>query len=205
MHGLVRRFCRQIGRREGSIRVKWPTKMKGSGSEQLRPAAAGDDRRQALSQLYDRYAGGLYAYACVLARSLAEAEDAVQECFARLAERPGRLKDVENPRGYLFRMLRNECFRGRSRWLRWWRQDLVCGTARFDGEVHGGEDSHLRAEEVQRAVDALPPTQREVVFLKVWQEMTFAEIGEVLGISPNTAASRYRYGIEKLRERLRDE
>ena len=158
-----------------------------------------------LSQFYDRYASGLYAYACVLSRSPAEAEDAVQECFARLAERPGRLRNVENPQGYLFRMLRNECFRGRWRWLRWWRQDLVCGTARFDGQVPGGEVSHLTAEKVQLAVAALSPKQREVVFLKVWQEMTFAEIGQVLRISPNTAASRYRYGIEKLRERLSDE
>ncbi len=53
-----------------------------------------------LSQFYDRYASGLYAYACVLSRSPAEAEDAVQECFARLAERPGRLRNVENPQGY---------------------------------------------------------------------------------------------------------
>jgi RNA polymerase sigma-70 factor (ECF subfamily) len=44
----------------------------------------------------------------------------------------------------------------------------------------------------------LPPAQSEVVVLKIWEGMTFAEIGEVLGESPNTAASRYRYALQKL-------
>lgn len=51
---------------------------------------------------------------------------------------------------------------------------------------------------------ALPPEQREVVFLKVWTGLTFAEIADVLATSANTAASRYRYGIEKLRRDLKD-
>jgi hypothetical protein len=38
-----------------------------------------------------------------------------------------------------------------------------------------------------------------VVVLKVWHEHTFEEIGQLLGVSPNTAAGRYRYGLEKLR------
>ena len=49
-----------------------------------------------LSELYDRYAGRLYAYACVLVPSREEAEDVVQECFLRLARRKGRLAAVEN-------------------------------------------------------------------------------------------------------------
>jgi RNA polymerase sigma-70 factor (ECF subfamily) len=41
------------------------------------------------------------------------------------------------------------------------------------------------------------------VHLKLWEELTFEEIAAALGISPNTAASRYRYAIDKLRDRLR--
>ena len=55
---------------------------------------------------------------------------------------------------------------------------------------------------IQQAVRELKPEQREVVFLKIWEELTFAEIGRVLDISSNTAASRYRYGVEQLRRRL---
>jgi RNA polymerase sigma-70 factor (ECF subfamily) len=55
---------------------------------------------------------------------------------------------------------------------------------------------------VRRALTKLPPTQAEVVVLKIWEGMTFAEIGEVLGQSPNTAASRYRYALQKLSQLL---
>jgi hypothetical protein len=49
---------------------------------------------------------------------------------------------------------------------------------------------------------AIPAAQREVIVLKFWHRRTFEEIGELLGISPNTAAGRYRYGMEKLRNSL---
>jgi RNA polymerase sigma-70 factor (ECF subfamily) len=51
----------------------------------------------------------------------------------------------------------------------------------------------------------LPPAQREVIVLKIWSRCTFETIGELLEISPNTAAGRYRYGLEKLRACLRGE
>jgi RNA polymerase sigma-70 factor (ECF subfamily) len=56
-----------------------------------------------------------------------------------------------------------------------------------------------------RCLQQLPPPQREVIVLKVWHEFTYEEIGELLGLSPNTAAGRYRYGLEKLRACLRGE
>ena len=60
------------------------------------------------------------------------------------------------------------------------------------------EDQTLAA--LLRSADDLPAEQKEVVFLKVFDGMTFKEIGSVCDVSSNTAASRYRYGIEKLRE-----
>jgi RNA polymerase sigma-70 factor (ECF subfamily) len=54
-----------------------------------------------------------------------------------------------------------------------------------------------------RELARLPREQREVIVLKVWHEHTFEEIGELLDISPNTAAGRYRYGLQKLRLRLK--
>ena len=54
-------------------------------------------------------------------------------------------------------------------------------------------------------MSALPAEQREVVVLKIWHEMSFREVGEVLEITRDTAASRWRYGIEKLRNLLKGE
>jgi DNA-directed RNA polymerase specialized sigma24 family protein len=48
----------------------------------------------------------------------------------------------------------------------------------------------------------LPQDQREVIVLKIWHQHTFEEIGKLIDISPNTAAGRYRYGLQKLKARL---
>jgi RNA polymerase sigma-70 factor (ECF subfamily) len=53
---------------------------------------------------------------------------------------------------------------------------------------------------IQSAMNQLPNIYREVIILKVWGGLTFAEIAEALGIPANTAASRYRYGLEELRK-----
>ena len=52
------------------------------------------------------------------------------------------------------------------------------------------------------ALRTLPPEQAEVVVLKIWEEMTFAQIGLVLETSPNTIASRYQYAMSKLSQIL---
>lgn len=56
-----------------------------------------------------------------------------------------------------------------------------------------------------RCLAELPLMQREVIVLKLWHEYTFEEIGELLEVSPNTVAGRYRYGVEKLRTCMKGE
>lgn len=65
----------------------------------------------------------------------------------------------------------------------------------FDHAAHAGETPRL----LEDAVKNLPAIYAEVVMLKIWGELSFREIAEALGIPQNTAASRYRYGIDALR------
>ena len=65
------------------------------------------------------------------------------------------------------------------------------------------EDDTSRA--LQVAMAKVPEKFREVITLKIWGGQTFDEIGKTLEISPNTAASRYRYGMEALRKSLEGE
>ena len=65
------------------------------------------------------------------------------------------------------------------------------------------EDDESRA--LQVALTCIPEKYREVITLKIWGDLTFDQIGKTLEISPNTAASRYRYGIGALRTRLAKE
>lgn len=58
--------------------------------------------------------------------------------------------------------------------------------------------------ELEQAVKALPPNLREVVVLKVWSGLTFQQVADTLGIPLNTAASRYRYALDHLREALKE-
>ena len=59
-----------------------------------------------------------------------------------------------------------------------------------------------RTTALQAAIARLSPVRQEVVMLKIWSGMTFPQIGDVLDISPNTAASRYRHALIELRETL---
>jgi RNA polymerase sigma-70 factor (ECF subfamily) len=59
-------------------------------------------------------------------------------------------------------------------------------------------------EDLERAVKTLPPSLREVLVLKVWSGLTFQQIAETIGIPANTAASRYRYALERLRASLKE-
>ena len=63
-------------------------------------------------------------------------------------------------------------------------------------------ETQERKEAIERSLQQLPEDQREVLKLRVWGELGFREIGEALGISINTAASRYRYALKKLGELL---
>ena len=55
---------------------------------------------------------------------------------------------------------------------------------------------------MEAAIGRLPPAQREILVLKIWGELTFEQIAAQLDLSPNTAASRYRYAITALRKEL---
>jgi RNA polymerase sigma-70 factor (ECF subfamily) len=131
-----------------------------------------------------------------------DAEDIVQETFAKYTAR-GRVPN--NPAGYLFRMARNEAWSllRRRRLFFWTRRRLGEQAALLGAATE--ERPPCEREVIETALRRLPVTQREVVVLKHFEGMTFQEIGQVVDCSPNTAASRYRYAIEKLRASLDQE
>ena len=74
--------------------------------------------------------------------------------------------------------------------------------AHLDGPVcwfDASAEDRERMQMIQNAMQSLPNIYREVVTLKIWGGLTFAEIAEALEIPQNTAASRYRYGLTTLR------
>lgn len=165
-------------------------------------AAGGDaaDRTFALASLYDLTADRLVRFSASITRRQHDAEDAVSTTMVKVASRPNLLVGAERPWHYLLRMVRNESLvilRSRSRW-----STIGSIAERLIGRSSDVVERDDENRKVWDALASLPGPQSEVVVLKIWEQMTFAEIAEVLQITPSTAASRYRYAIEKLSIKL---
>ena len=157
-----------------------------------------------LEDLCRLHTPALFPFLLNLTRNEADTRDLLQELFVSLARHPDRMAGVRVPRAFLFRLAHNLAMDYlRSRNSRD-RAHEAAGQARIDlFNLPANPDDIAYAEALSAALGELPPDQRAVVHLKLWEGMTLESIGQTLEISPNTAASRYRYGLEKLRILLR--
>ena len=147
--------------------------------------------------LYEANAGQILLYGRALGLSHSEAEDVLQETFIALMQKE---EEPEQPAHYSLRSFRNRALNfKRSLWRRLTRE---LESHRWFERTEA-EDPQERA--AMRCLENLPAEQREVIVLKIWHECTFEKIGELLELSPNTAAGRYRYGLQKLRTCLNKE
>jgi RNA polymerase sigma-70 factor, ECF subfamily len=145
-------------------------------------------------RLYEAKAAQLVLYGRALGLSHAEAEDVLQETFLALMGNP---ELPLQPEHYCVRSYRNRALNyRRSLWRRLTREV----EARSWFEKSPDESPAERA--ALRCLTELPLEQRETIVLKIWHRYTFEEIGELLQISPNTAAGRYRYGLQKIKLHL---
>src|SRR5215831_12913522 len=157
-----------------------------------------------LERLYEDHAQALFAFLLNFSRSEHDTRDILQEVFVKLARQADLLSAARDERAFLIRLAHNAAI------------DLMRrrGTQAKYHEKFGAEPFNVFAPtedpdrtafrmELSEALGELPPDQRVVVHLKLWEDLTFEEIGAVLDIPTNTAASRYRYALDKLRGRLR--
>jgi len=157
-----------------------------------------------LERLYDAYAGGLFHYLLSFTKTEADARDLLQELFIKLAKDTADQEPLQSERAWLYRMAHNLAVDSLRR--RKVRSDAhqQMSLEKPDG-YHGNADPDraLLAQRFGEAMAALPDDQRVVMQLKLWEDFTFEEIAQAQSIPLNTAASRYRYGLEKLRSLLR--
>lgn len=152
---------------------------------------------------FEAYGPKLLLCARQWTRSLADAEDVVQEAFVRYWRHQRNLPG--DPQALLITSVRRAALdlarREGRRAVREEKSEGGLEEREAYFEKIPGEGDERRVE-IEAALHRLSPEQREVLLLKIWQELTFEQIGETLGISPNTAASRYRYALAALREQL---
>lgn len=157
-------------------------------------AALKAGKPRAVEMIWDRFAVDLLAVLQALLCHQQNAEDCLQRLFAKLVRNPAGLLGARKLRAYLVRMARNEAYD----WLRRHRQRPQQSLPHENWLVANQPDTDL-ADQIACGLHQLPEEQRLVVILKVYRGKTFAEISELLKLSPNTVASRYRYGLKKLK------
>ena len=158
-----------------------------------------DGDPEAFAALYDRLATRLFNTARTMTDSQPDAEDAVHDLFVELARNRDRLSQISDLDAYVFTMLRHAVGRRRRRRDVDRRALETVGRRRAAAGQLVTQPVSSPDDALAAAVAALPIAQREVIALKIDGGLTFSEIAAVLGTSINTAASRYRYALEKLR------
>ena len=155
-------------------------------------------REQEVGDLYDAFGPALFRYALMLLARREAAEDVIQQVFVALLDRgTGHITD---PQTYLRAAVRNACYSqlraGRVRAPAVGSDEIL--EARPDSVPLSAEDRLA----LEAGILALPAEQREVIHLHVFEGLTFKEVAAATGETPNTAASRYRYALGKLRARF---
>lgn len=145
--------------------------------------------------LYEQHGAALLLYTRSFAVDAAAGEDLVHEVFLKLLRGETAVPDM--PLAYLYRAVRNaalNALRDRSDHAAW--DDQITWFQHREGK----QEEELA---LQSALGELPEDQRATVIMRIWGGMTLEEIAEATAVPLSTAASRYRYALEKLRERLK--
>jgi RNA polymerase sigma-70 factor (ECF subfamily) len=161
--------------------------------------------RAGWEEWYDRHGPALLLLARQHVASAADAEDALHDGFVRFWSRRHVVKD---PPAYLYACVRSAALDRSKSARRRERREIseVTATTHVLGRMFEASAENREQEAlISDALAQLPPEQRDVVVMKLWGELQFDQIADALQISPNTAASRYRYALEKLRTLINEE
>ena len=151
--------------------------------------------QQQIETLYRQHGPALLLFATAMCGDQSRGQDAVHQVFLTLLEQ-GRLEKIAEVRAYLFSCVRNRILNDARYRQRSVSIDEEAAWFEAPGRDYAGEAN------LKQALRLLPEDQREVTVLHIWGELTFAQVADVLAISPNTAASRYRYALARLREAM---
>jgi RNA polymerase sigma-70 factor (ECF subfamily) len=163
-------------------------------------------RLQILQKLWDDHSRVIYGYLLKLSRDPDFAADLLQDLFCRLGQNDELLARMgEQPRGFLLRLAYNSMV---DKVRRDEARARVFAKMGLDGTEPQVDAADPDMGELEKALKAalvrLPEEQRVVVAARYLGRQTFEEIAASQGISINTAASRFRYGVDKMREELRE-
>ena len=147
----------------------------------------------------------LIQYVFRILGSREDAEDVVQQVFVKAYSLGHDNGHIKNTKSYLFRMARNASYNfNRSRKI---DTESIHEETESGLETENINESESLAEidRINKLLAELPEDQAEVIKLKLYDELSFTQIGDILEITTSTAKSRFRYGIDKLQRNLSGE
>jgi RNA polymerase sigma factor (sigma-70 family) len=158
-----------------------------------------------VARLYLEYGEPLRRFVMGVLRDAQLTQDVLQVTFARMVEK-GHATREESRKSWLFRVAYNEALALRRRAAVGQRvvQRLADGASHAAAAADEGLLRYEKVQAVKSALAQLPPTQRDVVRMRIYEEKTFAQISEELGIPLGTALGRMRTALQKLRNLLTD-
>lgn len=170
------------------------------------PELLGAGDVEAFKQLFDTYFETLYRYALRYLRSAEEAKDVVHDVFLQMWRHRQRIGLKRDLRTYLYATTRNHALDHlkRRKVEDRFREGREGAVAQEGADAESELESRELAATIQRAIDSLPPRQREVLRLRWQQHLSYEEIAKVLNISPKTVAIHLSRGLQHLREALPD-
>jgi RNA polymerase sigma-70 factor (ECF subfamily) len=171
-------------------------------------ALAGD--ADAFGEIVRRWERRIYALAYGILGREEEARDATQETFIAAFRNLGGFRGEAKVSSWLHRIAVNQCItrqrRARTRAEHSLEAETEAGGEQFAAPARSSPahqaEGRERSEAVKRAVTALPPELREVIVLKEFEELTFQEIADALGVPLSTVKSRLYTALKQLRLRL---
>ena len=155
----------------------------------------------ALEHLYQRYARRILRFTYRLVQDYHDAESITQEVFLRLLKDSAAYDPGRRFSTWIFTIARNLCLDVRARR----RPEAIGDGDRFASRAPDpARDAHDRevADRLHAALDALPPSSREIIQLRMVEQLPYREIAEILGCPESTARSRMNLAIKRLRARL---
>lgn len=166
---------------------------------------AGD--KDAYALVYELHGRRLFSYGSYFSNDKELIKDCIQEVFARIYQNHAKLGKTDNIRFYLYCALKNELlqeFRKKSR-LYELNPELLAFSAggRIENTVEKqfieNESSKLDLEKIMRMLNDLPPRQREIVYYRYIEEMSFDEICKLMNLNYQSANNLLHRSIKKLR------
>ena len=154
------------------------------------------------SDWFDAHAAALVLLARQWASCRADAEDIVQDAFLRFWRSRERVRE---PVGYLYAAVKHSALDAQRTRQRRQRREGAAPRPQAESLFTVEDDRTERTAAIEMALRRLPVDQAEVLIMKIWGGLTFPQIAIALSISANTASSRYRYALAKLREHLIEE